>query len=300
MDEQVRMSERVALPDEILLKIVRACVEPFTLQVYEQTYNSKSLSEYFGVSHEKLYGDRVAIEGAAVSLVDHPTIIVIHNFSCTEPELQYLIKFPVYTNIKLVNKKFHDEVTLAMKDEYDGKLTIIGELEFFTTNRDQDWRSCDHIHDAANFAWLNELVVQFTLGTGFYEYWERIFNFNLYPRLRTITVSLGCTLESANEEKLLAGGHDEAILESLDSDLEDVKDWLDFKIVHERKIGFVVRMSVFVENLEGWEVVVKAYFGFQIEVGVFDRPHRIKSRELWSRGYSGDFRPPHETIQLSP
>lgn len=103
----------VSLPNEILIKIINACVDPYTVRILGETTECDECDEYakFFVRDE--------FNGSGHS----------ENFD------DFMEGVPQMANLKSVNKMFREEVSLAINLKFDGYLTLHANSMRCTSNR---------------------------------------------------------------------------------------------------------------------------------------------------------------------
>lgn len=165
-----KVNETQKLPDEIILKILRETVEPYTIKVHQKTYSKEEFVDALDspsssldyLQHRRLARAREREKAGdhPPMFMCHPAVLVVRNF--TTKGLELVSGLPNILNLELVNRIFHDEVRILMKQRFDGKLAIEDQSSFFQGLGSDAWNPASLIRRGTKFPWLKPLITQAT------------------------------------------------------------------------------------------------------------------------------------------
>lgn len=226
MDENKLKPMAATLPDEILLKIVKACVEPYTLRVHQGVYGLEKIQGYF--TDLERYGEEHPFSRRPQPESDedtdfclNSTTLVVRGFT-TDGNLEYLDGLPKVTNIKLVNKKFNDEVTLTMSAKFDGRVSVVGMGDFFHKSNVADWRPYSQPLSTGPFSWIYPLMTHISV--------------NEYSKLPLLAIVKGGMTPNLQRLTIFAGGYEKFVTWTKDV-MDDEHDF-EFAIQVQRDLFF--------------------------------------------------------------
>lgn len=151
MARKKQASSLNALPEEILLEIVRACIEPYSLKILQGRYTAPEVKRHLKrkvraeESDLTTNGQRLKTEdneGMNVASQERNSTLTYPTNSIsldTVPKTVYWADLPKVTNLQLVNKMFHNEIQTELLEKFENKFIIEFPECLTSTVRSNGW-----------------------------------------------------------------------------------------------------------------------------------------------------------------
>lgn len=263
----------VTLSEEILVKIIRECIEPYSVDVTQTWYGENNAHAVprltrIGNSRERAIGDHNQTPLANTkSRHGHQhqqpqqqykglgKTVPVDEFSISKGyywygpgknDIEILSGFPDTLNLKLVNKMFFIETDLALRNKFDGKVHI---------KRDGNMvQSCilpDTIRSGDELLWLKPKIKQVTISEADLQFiTTTILDTDQSPELETLILRTRLSSYfTPREIKCLMDNQDTSALKIFQdrwvAGIADDAEWLDILALHGRDVDIQVRAKIY-------------------------------------------------------